>query len=182
MGLTTGCTSTADRAFETKHNCKISTDFHKMAVSLFILNQSTNYCYHLNKVPFDCTAASLSTPHHTSKQVLAAIPIIQEYLSLNARINCFATRLIRGQDNAQNFINGLVKLGCKISNICLGNRNGYNDEYMIAYNICVPSPCITNYSSAEATHVQTQSNWMDATEVNNIRKQFGLYIKQGKSL
>lgn len=182
MGLSSGCTKECDTAFMEKHNCAIITDISTTTVTIYPTASNTHNWINLIKLPHDCTAAFLNSTHIQTDKLLTAIPLIQEYLSLNARINCFATRLIKGKQETKEFIQQLVSLGCKISNVCIGNRNQNPNEFMVAYNICVPNPQIKNYAAANKAGVNNPIDYMDASTVNEIRKKFGLYIKQGKSL
>lgn len=180
MGLPSGCTKEIDNLFATKHNLTVISDLSIGSVSI---RSATSQTITLFRMQDDCTAATISTYGRTDEFVISQIPIIQEYLSLNARINCFGTRLIQGVQPTKNFIKGLVKNNCRVISVTPGNRNNRLNEFMVSYNICVPNPIIKGYRQANINDFNnTQHIYMDMNKDNELRKQFGLYIKQGKSL
>lgn len=180
MGLSSGCTKHIDNLFAAKYNLTIVSDLGNGSVSIKKIN---NNPIHLFRMQDDCTAATISTYGLSDEFVLNQIPIIQEYLSLNAHINCFGTRLIQDVESTKNFIKGLVKNNCRVISVTPGNRNNLLNEFMVSYNICVPNPIIKGYRTATLDDFNnTQHVSMDMNKDKELRKQFGLYIKQGKSL
>lgn len=180
MGLSSGCTNDADIVFSVKYPVVFTVDYKIGAVRMQLPNNNSIL---LSKFFGDCTAATIDTTHSTTKTLIDALPIIREYLSLNARINCFGTRLIQGETETKEFIKALVKNNVLVSHVTKGNRNKRDNEYMVSYNICTASPIISGYISGYPRDVQnTTHNHFDVDKFKDLRKQFGLYIKQGKSL
>lgn len=180
MPLTSGCSAEADLAFRKKYNCSLETDIKNSTVQI---TNEAGLSVVLSKVLGDCTAATIYTGLCNLDEFLKAIPMIREYLSLNARINCFGSRLIDGENKTKDLIKALVDHDVSVSHVTQGNRNQRANEYMVSYNICTTSPIVSGYRSGKITDVKnTTHNHFDKTKFKDLRKQFGLYPKQGKSL
>jgi len=179
MGLPSGCVKDADIAFKQKHGLfEISSSLQDSCVHLHFIEYSYIVLHYMKG---DCTSATLSTEPCAADILIKNIPVIREYLSLNARLNCFGTRLCETPEKAETFIKELVKNNVIICNVSKGNRNNNPKEVMVAYNIHVPNPQITGYKAGTETHVTTPHE-IDFNISKEYRKQFGLYVKQGKSL
>lgn len=179
MGMSTGCTKEADTAFAAKHVVIITTNHRENKVAL-TKEDSTVL---LSSVYGDCTAATIYTGDINTNKLIEFIPIIREYLSLNARINCFGSRLFKNEQEAQDFIKALVNNNVLVSHVTQGNRNNNIHERMVSYNICTTSPIVSGYANGKAEHVHNLThNHFDVEKFKAFRREFGLYLKQGKAL
>lgn len=175
-----GMDSTAWKAFQEKHK---QFKFESFGID----RKYTDIWYgssliHVYPMNGDCTAAYINTGGCDNESLDAIFPVLQEYLSLNARINCFATRIVGGEQQARYFIKLLKKHKCKKISINIANRDNMADRFLISYNIKVPNPHITNYTIASAETVAKVQDYMDFTEYNQLQQRFGLYVKDGNSL
>lgn len=179
--LKNGCATEVTNVFGAKHKLKITRTVNDGSrVTLQEVAEWGGRYVNIDAMYGDCTAATLYTGGLSFEDFKKWLPIIQEYLSINARINCFATRMCHGRNAAEQLIAFLKDAGCKKISVNIGNRDQDPDHFQVSFNIKVPVPLIRSYSSATVEQLSQEHDHMDFTAYNKLQKSFGLYIKEGK--
>lgn len=172
MGLPHGCTKTADDLFAKRHGAE-QVYIQSNSISGVVMRVKDVGCHmDLTYMRGDCTACTA----HLECLQLADIPkmftIIQEYMSINARISCMFT-LKKSIKVLPEWIAALQKFPIAGLHLQKSNREPDSQYYMISGILKVPNPVINTYQAHDKEFPAGHNN-NDLTKLNEINKLFGL--------
>jgi len=172
MGLPYGCNSTADDLFAKRHSTdKIYVGKLESVYTIMPLPKS-NFRVDLTSVRGDCTACTAYLEYLQLKEVNKAFNIIQEYMSINARISCLFT-IKQSLSVLPEWIKELKKFPIAGLHVQKSNREPTSDMYMITGILKVPNPIINTYKTFNTTY-PTNHNNNDITKLNSINSSLNL--------
>lgn len=170
MGLPFGCTTKADEAFTKKWNLHTCT---KADNNMLLRGDWMNSAFiYLSPVYGDCTACTLYSEYLLPDVVNTVFKMIQEYMSMNARISCFFSKKI-DKNNIQTWLNEIQKFHVTGLHLQKSNREPDSNMYMLSGILKVTTPCINTYDQCNTKH-PSNYNYSDVTEFNKINSQFKL--------
>lgn len=172
MGLPYGCTNYADEHFQEKWNLTRLSSSNK---NVYFKGGpiTTAYCTPiLSQIGGDCTACSLNSEYLTLKEVPQVFQMLQEYMSINARISCFFSKKITLTE-APKWIEELQKFPIVGLHLQKSNREPYSDMYMLSGILKVPNPIMNTYT-AHNTDYPTNHNNNNLLKYNKLNSEFKL--------
>ena len=126
----------------------------------------------LTSVYGDCTACNLYTENLTTQNLNKTFTIIQNYMSINARISCFFSLKIPHTQIAE-WIKELKQFPIAGLHLQKSNREPTSNMYMLSGILKVPNPVINTYNSHNA-NFPTDHNNNDLSKINSINLDFKL--------
>lgn len=177
MGMRIGCMKSGDAAFETKHNViikDVSEDkFSGNNIRIFFQEAYIeSLFFELCRVKGDCTAASLWSECVDKDSFFKYLPIVLEYLSVNARISCFFSRKVDKKDIPY-WLNELKKFHISGLHLQKSNRDPESNCYIITGIFKIPNPVINSYDKWSGQPYDDH-NHFDVTKFNQINSEFNL--------
>lgn len=176
MGLPLGCLTQADKDFAKKYDLqKVEVNLIDNRVSLLL---KSGHYFTLTFVHGDCTACTLWSEFiQTPEDFDNILPIIMDYMSINARINCFFSKKVHEEDiNA--WLTMLKKHHILGKNVQKSNRDPEQDTYQISGIIKVTNPFIKTYDKVQYLDGNTSyesHNYNDVTIYNQRAAMHKLY-------
>lgn len=171
MGLEYGCNLTADEAFGDRHKLKVIVADGNKAVHFRRDNWNIRPSIHY--MMGDCTASTLYCECHTPKEIGEFFPIIQEYMSMNARISAFFTLKIQ-KSKIQSYLDVLSKFPIAGLHLQKSNREPESNYYMLSGILKVPTPLINKYHTFSELDYPVDHNHLDVTKINQINSEYKL--------
>jgi hypothetical protein len=172
MGLSYGCNLTADELFAKRHKItEICIGTMETKYIIMPLPKSDLRIV-LSNVHGDCTACTAHLEYLQLNEVNKVFTIIQEYISINARISCLFT-IKKNLSAVQEWIKELKKFSIAGLHIQKSNREPTSDMYMITGILKVPNPIINTYKTFNTTY-PTNHNNNDITKLNSINSSLNL--------
>jgi len=172
MGLQYGCTKEADTYFTTKHKLT-SVYISKKEETFVLLNKPKTYCQPtLSSIYGDCTACTVCLECLNLEEVDKTFTMLQEYMSINARISCFFS-IKKPYDNLKEWIKELKKFPIAGLHIQKSNREPTSTSYMITGILKVPNPIVNTYDHWKTKYPEEHNN-NDVTKINKLNKEFNL--------
>lgn len=166
MGLSYGCTSTADELFAKRHTItKIHVNAPENKQIIMPLPNSDLRII-LADVHGDCTACTAYLEYLQLNEINKIFTIIQEYMSINARISCLFT-IKRSISVLPEWIKELKKFPIAGLHVQKSNRNPTSDRYIISGILKVPNPIINTYTTFKTVYPEKHNN-NDVTKLNDI--------------
>ena len=172
MGLPYGCNNQADQLFKEKWKL----------YNMFTSNKNvyfkggpitTDRCTpSLSQIEGDCTACSLHSEYLTLEEVPQVFQMLQEYMSINARISCFFSKKITLTE-APKWIEELQKFPIVGLHLQKSNREPDSDMYMLSGILKVPNPIVISYF-AHTTSYPTDHNNNNLIKYNELNTKFKL--------
>lgn len=169
MGLAQGCYSNADTCFAQKWKLTTCT---KDGNSMLLRGDWYSAVIQLTNIPGDCTACTLYSEFLKPEEVEKIFQMIQEYMSMNARISCFFSKKIY-KNQINTWLKELQKFPIAGLHLQKSNREPGSDMYMLSGILKVPNPLINSYTAHNGVYPDTH-NHNDVTKLNDINKQFNL--------
>ena len=172
MGLSYGCNTTADKLFAKRH--KADTIYiHKIETLYTIMPLPiSNFRIDLTAVRGDCTACTAYLEYLQLKEVQQVFTIIQEYMSINARISCLFT-IKKNRLLLPEWIKELKKFPIAGLHVQKSNREPTSEMYMITGILKVPNPIIKEYKTFDKEYPEKHNN-NDVTKLNDINASLNL--------
>lgn len=170
MGLIVGCYTCGDKVFEKKYKVTIEQCDHGR--STHILDPNTGTVLLLSGINGDCTAASLNSEHCEFQLFIEKIPMLLEYLSLNARISCFFSRNVH-KEQLESALEKLKQFPIMGLHVQKSNRDPYKATYMITGLLKVPNPYINNYNKWGGEDY-SHHNHLDSSKFNEVNQNYNL--------
>ena len=166
MGLSYGCSTTADKLFAKRHKADtIHIDKIETRYTIMPLPKS-NFRVDLASVRGDCTACTAYLEYLQLKEVQQAFTIIQEYMSINARISCLFT-IKQSLSVLPEWIKELKKFPIAGLHVQKSNREPTSEMYMITGILKVPNPIVNAYITFNTQYPKNHNN-NDVTKLNDI--------------
>ena len=172
MGLPYGCTHQADQLFKDKWNL---TELCTSNKSIYFKGGPINkhHCTpSLSYINGDCTACSLHSEFLTPEEVPQVFQMIQEYMSINARISCFFSKKISLKEAPQ-WIKQLQKFPIVGLHLQKSNREPDSSMYMLSGILKVTNPFVNTYLSYNLKY-PTNHNNNDTSKYNELNSTFKL--------
>ncbi len=172
MGLSYGCNTTADKLFAKRHKAdtiyihNIETQYTIMSLPI------SNFRIDLTAVRGDCTACTAYLECLQLKEVQQVFTIIQEYMSINARISCLFT-IKKHRSLLPEWIKELKKFPIAGLHVQKSNREPTSEMYMITGILKVPNPVVNTYVSFDKGYPKNHNN-NDVTKLNDINASLNL--------
>ena len=172
MGLSYGCNITADKLFAKRH--KADTIYiHKIETRYTIMPlPNSTVRIDLTAVRGDCTACTAYLEYLQLKEVQQVFTIIQEYMSINARISCLFT-IKKNRLLLPEWIKELKKFPIAGLHVQKSNREPTSEMYMITGILKVPNPIIKEYKTFDKEYPEKHNN-NDVTKLNDINASLNL--------
>lgn len=172
MGLSYGCNSIADDLFTKRYDTdKIYINKHEAVTTIMPLPNS-NVQVNLTSVRGDCTACTAHLVYLQLNEVNKIFTIIQEYMSINARISCLFT-IKQNISTLKEWIKKLKKFPIAGLHVQKSNREPTSEMYMITGILKVPNPIVNTYTTFERSYPEKHNN-NDVTKLNDINASLNL--------
>lgn len=172
MGLSYGCNSVADDLFAKRHGSdKIYV--HKVeAVYTIMPLPASDFRVDLTAIRGDCTACTAYLEYLQLYEVNKVFTMIQEYMSINARISCLFT-IKKKLSVVKEWIKELKKFPIAGLHVQKSNREPTSEMYMITGILKVPNPIVNTYVSFNKRYPKNHNN-NDVTKLNDINASLNL--------
>ena len=174
MGLSNGCSLSADRMFAKRHTKQMETVLtNSHSMSSVVLTIDGTDCYmDLTYVRGDCTACTAYLDCLRLDGVQKMFTAIQEYMSISARISCMFT-LKKHMKHIPDWIKALQQFPIAGLHVQKSNREPDSEYYMITGILKVPNPIVNRYEAFSQEYPRNHNN-NDTTALNAINAHFGL--------
>ncbi len=172
MSLPHGCNTVADKHFAARYKqtqVYESTNNIK-TVTMKIPNSNCNFC--ISSIYGDCTAAQAYLEYLRIEHVATVFTVLQEYMSINARISCLFT-LKKDITELDEWIKELKKFPIAGLHIQKSNREPHSTKYMISGILKVLNPIVNTYTAYTEAYPEKHDNNY-AEEVNQLNTKYGL--------
>lgn len=172
MGLPYGCKPVADDLFTKRHTITkihVSTTENKQ---IAILLPHSDLRMVLAGVYGDCTACTAYLEYLQLYEVNKVFTMIQEYMSINARISCLFT-IKKKLSVVKEWIKELKKFPIAGLHVQKSNREPTSEMYMITGILKVPNPIVNTYTAFDKEYPKNHNN-SDVTKLNDINASLNL--------
>lgn len=122
----------------------------------------------------DCTACTLNTEQVSQQTYAKFIAFVLEYMSINARINCFATRKVRHEktDDFIKLIKGFHVLGV---NVQRSNRDNADEYNQVSFILKCTNPYVTRYVTLQKGQIPDDWNHNNVSNYNTVAALYKRY-------
>lgn len=175
MGLSSGCTTIADKLFAKRHTTQMSTvtiQQNPLGTAMLTIDGITDTRLDLTYLRGDCTACTAYLEYLKPDELPKMFTAIQEYMSINGRISCFFS-LKKRKDSLKDWIHQIKKFPVAGLHVQKSNREPDSNMYMLTGILKVPSPIINDYSAHNEEYPKNHNN-NDVTNINVLNAEFGL--------
>ena len=172
MGLSYGCNPTADDLFAKRHGTDKIYINKLEAVYTIMALPKPYFRVHLTSVQGDCTACTAYLECLQLNDINKVFTVIQEYMSINARISCLFT-IKQSLSVLPKWIKELKKFPIAGLHVQKSNREPTSEMYMITGILKVPNPIVNTYTAFDKEYPKKHNN-NDVTKLNDINASLNL--------
>jgi len=171
MGLCYGSSGLADEKFGQLHKLTSMTRLDSGKKHMY-LQGSAVPCFQIDEVLEDCTACTVVLGWTNLTYFEQVFKILQEYMSMNARISCFFSKKIHSSE-IEAWIKEFKKFPVVGLHLQKSNRNPEQDSYMLSGILKVPNPIVNTYDVWANEYPEGHNN-NDLEKINELNAKFGL--------
>ena len=172
MGLSYGCNSKADDLFAKKHTIDQIYVRNIEVVRTIMPLPNSNFRVELTSIRGDCTACTAYLEYLQLTDINKIFTVIQEYMSINARISCLFT-IKQKLSVLPEWIKELKKFPIAGLHVQKSNREPTSEMFMITGILKVPNPIVNTYLPFDKEYPEKHNN-NDVTKLNDINASLNL--------